>query len=188
MINWANIWGVLGVVVVGACRQQIQKLRLQEFSLAVYYNIRGTTWKSLEEIKGLFFVETASHPPAPSIVQPALSKAMFFWLIFWVSIMVQISIWNHAKFTSFIDLGLVWQVLMLPKFMLSDVCTMGWGNPAQPCAFVAALTKPWNCTSKLLLSLKLPFCLMKLLNMLCFLNFILDIQRASPKSCIMTVF
>lgn len=131
VIKWANIWGVLGVNTVGACRQQIQSLGFQAFSLGTCYNIRGTTWKSLEEIKGFFCkkpgVERASHPPATSVVQPVLSEATFFELIFWTNIMMR---WNYAKLINFIGLGLAWQVYMLPKFILFDVCLTWWGNPA----------------------------------------------------------
>lgn len=106
----------------------------QACSLGKCYNIRTTTSRRLEEIKVSFAkhgVEIASHPHTTGIVQPASLKGTLFQLLFWISIIMQISGWNDAKSIYLIDLGLVRQVHILPKVILFDVCLMWWGNPAK---------------------------------------------------------
>lgn len=129
--KWTS--GVCWVLLCGS-QQQIQKLVFQACPLGKSYNIRTTTWKSLEEIKVSFAkhgVEIASHPHTTRIEQPALSKGTFFLLLFWINIIMQMSRWNYDKSVNLIDLGLVWQVHIVPKCTLFGVCLMWWGNPSK---------------------------------------------------------
>lgn len=141
----------------------------------------GRAWKRSRVC--LPAVEAASHPPATSIVQPALPRAAFWQLIFWMNIAMQTSRWNLAKLLSFTDLGFVWQVPVLPKSVLSYICLRWWGNPAKP---GSGWPIHWGCSPNPFMPLKteLPFGLVKLLNTPCFLNFILCMSESFTTSCI----